>query len=271
MLSGYAHDVGDEVWSLPALRRRPPAQDWNTHFLGTLASATRDGELKCNSKGESPHSVSVLCFDRIGNVRFPPFPAATDYEPLRKFGQSLSSIVAQMRWRVLFPLLLLAGSAGSASPTDILAHGRAGEMLCANPDVATKTCTNIDSYAVHGKGTLTNTGEVLFAPGQPVTLETTSLVSIENGAVCGVMQLTDLEAGKVRVNGELLPDDRNAAAVAKIVEKLKPLAGHKVCEVLRVEDGKLMKYGRMEGVDMPMPGEPVAWITSEEDYRVAPH
>ena len=79
-----------------------------------------------------------------------------------------------------------------------------------------------------------------------------------------------MQKGKLRMNGTLLPSDRNEAVLNKLLEKLKPMAGRKACEALRVEDGQLRKFGQVERIDLKLPGKPVSWISAAEGYKVAP-
>ncbi|MBA2772318.1 MAG: hypothetical protein H0U34_09985 [Sphingomonas sp.] len=139
-----------------------------------------------------------------------------------------------------------------------------------NPDSATKTCSSIISYLPGPDGTLVETGEVLISPDQPITLEIVSVGKVEGGAICGAVELADMQKGQLRINGTLLPPDRNTAALSKLLEKMKPMAGRKACEGLQVENGQLMKYGQVERIDLNLPGKPVRWISPSEGYRVAP-
>jgi hypothetical protein len=166
--------------------------------------------------------------------------------------------------------LILALAATAPSDTDMLAHFKAGKLLCSNPDAQTKTCSTIDKLVVRPDGTLVDTGETLVAPDKPVTLETTSVVHMDSGAMCGVMDMADLQRGIVRANGVPLPPDRNATVIDKLSAVFKPLSGQKVCEGLRVDHGHLIKVGQAERVDLPLPGKPVAWIDADGGYRVAP-
>jgi hypothetical protein len=168
-------------------------------------------------------------------------------------------------------LLLLVAAAGNLTPaTDILAQIRAGRMLCSNPDAATKTCSAINAYADADDGGLIETDEFLLSPDRAVTLEVSLSVGIDHGAICGVLALADLEKGKVRLDGALVPADRNAAALEKIVERMKPMTGRRTCDTLRVEGGQLLKFGQVERIEINLPGKPVRWITAADGYRVAP-
>lgn len=171
----------------------------------------------------------------------------------------------------MLPLVLIA-TAAVAMPleTDVLAQSISGKMLCTNPDTATKTCSTIDRFFKAEDGSISNVGEILISPDQAVTLEISTIVEIDNGSVCGEMALSDLEKGRLRVNGTPLSPERNAAGMSKLIEKLKPLAGRKVCEALRLEGGRLFKYGQIERIDINLPGKPVRWVAVDEGYKVAP-
>jgi hypothetical protein len=170
---------------------------------------------------------------------------------------------------ILAILLAAAAHAPAAAPgTDYLANIRAGKLLCAGPDAATKTCSNLESYVLANDGTVADTGETLLAPNPVVTLETTSTVRVDGTNLCGMLELADLQKGKVRVNGELLPADRNAIAIGKIVDAVGSIVGHKVCESLHVDGGVLTKSGTIEGIDTKIPDKAVAWVSPSDGYKV---
>ena len=171
---------------------------------------------------------------------------------------------------MLFALALLLAATSGPAVTDVPAQSRLGKILCVNPDNTTRTCSSIISYKPGPNGTLVETGEVLISPDQPITLEIASLGKVEGGAICGAVELADMQKGKLRVNGTPLPSDRNTAALNKLLERMKPMAGRKACEGLRVQNGQLVKYGQVERIDINLPGKPVRWISPSEGYRVAP-
>ncbi len=170
---------------------------------------------------------------------------------------------------MLLVLALLLAVTDGPSETDAAAQSQLGKLLCVNPDVRTKTCSSIVSYKPSSDGFLIEKGEVLIAPEQGITLEMTTLVKEEGGALCGAVQLTEMQKGIVRVNGTPLPAERNSAVVATLLERLTPLAGKKACEVLRMQGGQLMKFGQVEQVDLKLPGKSVKWIDPTEGFRVA--
>lgn len=166
--------------------------------------------------------------------------------------------------------LLLALAATIPVETDILVQVKAGKMLCSNPDPASKTCSTIDRLAVRADGVLLDSGETLLVPNQPITLETTSIVHIKAGAMCGVIDMADFQKGIVRANGTAVPPERNAMVLAKLSQVFQPLAGQETCEGLRMENGQLIKVAQVERMDLPLPGKAVRWIGPDEGYRVAP-
>jgi len=170
---------------------------------------------------------------------------------------------------ILAFLLATAAPASAVTPaTDYLANIRAGKLLCSTPDPVAKTCSGLDSYVLGKDGAATDTGETVIAPAPLVTLEISAPVHIDGASLCGVLDLADLQKGKIRVNGELLPADRNAFAIGKIVEAVGSLAGHKVCESLHVDGGKLIKSGTMEGSEIKVPDKPAAWVAPGDGYKV---
>lgn len=169
----------------------------------------------------------------------------------------------------MLAIILAAATPAAAAPqTDYLAEISAGRQLCVNPDPVNKICSTIDSFARSADGTLTNTGETILQPEPLVTLETSSIAHIDDATSCGVLDLADLRKGRVRVNGQLLPPEQNAAAIGKIVEKLGFIAGHKACETLHVDSGKLTESASIEGVDIKIPDKFVAWIAPGDGYKV---
>ena len=170
---------------------------------------------------------------------------------------------------MILAILLAASTPAAAAPqTDFLAEIRAGRQLCVNPDLVNKICSTIDSFAGSADGTLTNMGETILAPEPLVTLETSSIAHIDGATNCGMLDLADLQKGRVRVNGQLLPPEQNAAVISQIIEKLGFLAGHKTCETLHVDGGNLTETASIEGIDIKIPNKLVAWITPGDGYKV---
>jgi hypothetical protein len=168
-------------------------------------------------------------------------------------------------------ILLFLALAAVPAETDMVAHFKAGQRLCSNPDVAAKTCTTIDRVGAGADGGLVQTGETLVSPNEVISLEMTTPIHFEEGAACGRIDEGDFRRSVVRANGVPIPADRNAKVLDMLWSKVfAAQAGQKICEGLRVEQGQLVKRGQTQQMDLPLPGTPVRWIRADEGYRVAP-
>ena len=167
-------------------------------------------------------------------------------------------------------LLLLATSSLTGMGTDFTTEIRTGKMLCSNPDMNTKTCTAIATFNIGEDGTATETTELLMSPNPPITLEMSVPVEIQGSVNCGKLTIPQMQKGRLRIDGTLLPADQNKEAMAKIIEKLGFMADKRACDELRIEAGQLIKVGQVDGINVNLPGKPVTWIGVEDGFRVAP-
>ncbi len=117
---------------------------------------------------------------------------------------------------------------------------------------------------------MVETTELLISPNQPITVQMSAAVEVEGNRTCGMLELPNLQAGRVRVNGDLLPPDRNEAVLAKLIEVMKPMLGRKSCDAIVQENGQLLKLGQVDRVELALPGKPVAWVSPSDGYKVAP-
>lgn len=166
-------------------------------------------------------------------------------------------------------IILLAGAKVEAG-TDILAQSKSGKVLCSNPDVSAKTCSSITSYESSADGSVLETTEVLLTPHQPLTLTMAIASQVTARTSCGVMTLNDLRRGQIRLNGEALPANQRIRVLERLKASMGLLAGNRVCDAIRMEDGHLVKYGQIDGVDIKLPAKPVMWAPQEDGYKVAP-
>ena len=166
-----------------------------------------------------------------------------------------------------------AAAPATIAPTDMMAHYRAGQWLCSEPDEPSKTCAAIDRLTPRPDsnpgGNIVITSEMLLAPDRPITLESRSLAHAEGAGLCSVMDLADLQTAVVRVKGQPLTPERNAPAIERLSVLFKPLAGRKGCESLSVKDGTLIKIGQIEGVPLPVIRN-ANWVSPQDGYKVAP-
>jgi hypothetical protein len=154
--------------------------------------------------------------------------------------------------------------------TDFLSQSRSAKMLCANPDADSKTCSSIASYKISADGSVTGTTEVLLAPYEPITLTMSMKGEFTGRSACGVLTLEALGRGVIRENGEPVPPKRNALMLKKLETVLRPVLGRKACDTIRIENDALVKYGKVEGVDIELPVKPIIWVSKSDGYRVAP-
>lgn len=166
-------------------------------------------------------------------------------------------------------LLTLAGTNLEAE-VDILAQSKSGKVLCSNPDAATKSCSSITTFSTSVEGAVTETTEILLTPDQPLTVTMSTGSQVVGGSYCGVMTMDELRRGQVRLSGQALPADRNALVLQRLEASMGPLAGKKACDVIRVENNGLVKYGQIEGVELKLPRKPVMWVSPDDGYKVAP-
>jgi hypothetical protein len=165
--------------------------------------------------------------------------------------------------------ILLALATPQPAETDMLAQFAAGKLLCTAPDIEHKTCATIDQVIIRDDGTLIDTGETLIPGSQSATLETSSRAEMDDGALCGILDLADVRKGVVRVNGSPLPSSRNASVIARLSSLYSASEGARVCERLSITNGHLIRSANIEGaVDSP-PDQSARWITRDEGYRVA--
>ena len=167
-------------------------------------------------------------------------------------------------------LFLLATSSLGGMGTDMMTEIRAGKLLCSNPDLSTKTCSAITTFIFDANGNATETAELLISPNPPITLEMSSTVEIRGSVNCGKLTLAQMQKGRLRINGTLLPPDQNEAALSKIIEMMASMADKRACDELRIEAGQLVKIGQVDEVEIKLPGKPVKWISVDDGFRVAP-
>lgn len=171
---------------------------------------------------------------------------------------------------MIFISLILAAATPTASDTVVLTQLNAGKMLCLDPDTATKTCSEISSYAAGKGGAFVESSEFHLRLRQPLTFELSNVVQITGPFICGVLSEAGLQQGRIRIRGSLLPPDRNALILGKLIEHWKPMIGRQVCQELRVENDRLMAFGLVDQVDSKLPGKPARWIKPDDGYNVGP-
>lgn len=173
------------------------------------------------------------------------------------------------RFFVLVMALLVTGCQ-SPEPTNILGQAGQGKLLCVNPDAATKTCSALSTFSQSWTGTVTETTEMLLPRRENITIQISSLAEVNGSQMCGRLGEGDIRSSIIRVKGSELPPAEHAAATGELVAIMGPLFGRLSCEELRMEYGHLKKFANIEGISMAPPVKMVAWVKSDEGYKVAP-
>lgn len=171
---------------------------------------------------------------------------------------------------MIFSIVVSLAGAGVQGEVDVLAQSKSGKVLCSNPEASSRRCSSIASYTTSPDGAIIETTEVLLAPDRAITLTMSIGTQVAGGSICGLMTSEDLRRGQVRVDGEALPPDRNALALERLEASMGSLVGKRLCDAIRIENSGLVKYGQVEGVDIKLPGKPVAWVSLNDGYKVAP-
>ena len=166
--------------------------------------------------------------------------------------------------------LLAATPMSAASPVPLnnpLAQAEAGFEQCYQPDQTAKTCGSIASYRRNGDGTWANTALVALSPRQPITLETVSVVRVnEAGAVCGQIIKDDVMKGKLALAGQPLPDDKSAVLLARIADSMAPLMGKDICTTYLPDGAGFIAKATIDGKPANLPDQKVIWIRPEDGY-----
>ena len=171
---------------------------------------------------------------------------------------------------LLLVFLAATTSAIVVDPVDVMANIRAGHQLCSNPDLAAKTCSTLTTYSVEDDGSVVERVETLLAPTAPITLEMQGVLTVEGQKTCGTFRADALDAVIFRVNGQPASPDEIASIQPLVRAALTPMIGRKACDEFHLVEGILTKQGSVEGLDVAVPPRPVAWVTKDQKYSVAP-
>ena len=166
-------------------------------------------------------------------------------------------------------LVLMSGGA-TASDGNPIGPAADGHMQCYKPNEQTKTCQSIAGYRALGDGRYENVATILLSPKGPVTFESSTIVEIKSGAVCGPVSANDIAKGKLRVAGRLLTDDQAAPILARITQAMAPTFDKEICTTYQASGSDLIAKGVIKGFDRPVPDQPVKWISPNDGYTVGP-
>jgi hypothetical protein len=165
----------------------------------------------------------------------------------------------------------LAAVSPPSADSHPLAKADEGFVQCYEPNDLAKTCRSIAAYKNDGDGIWDNIAVVLLAPTQPITLETVTPVRVKNGAVCGYIRNDDILKGKLRISGQLIPDEKAASILGKVAVGMAPLMHKEICTEYVQRPNGLIAKARIEGGTPEIPDQGVKWVLPSDGYRVAPN
>ncbi len=169
---------------------------------------------------------------------------------------------------MLFALLALAAAPAGAYPAP-LAPAAQGQVQCYAP-TDHKTCASIAGYVANGDGTFANVALVMLSKQPVVVMQTTTPVSIKQGAVCGAIHSQDVIGGSLTVNGQAVPADKATPLLTRIAASLDPILGHEICTVYTSDGATLTARATMDGKAQPDQDQKMIWVSPAQGYKVGP-
>jgi hypothetical protein len=166
-------------------------------------------------------------------------------------------------------LLAFAVAAG-VSGADPLAPARHGMMQCYQPNIRAKTCQSLASYLSQGGRNYGNTALVMLSPKDDMTLETTTPVTVIEGAVCGAIRAEDIARGTLRLAGQKLAPEQATPLLDRISESMSSIIGKQICTTYEPSGEALIAKGRVDGLYRADMDQSVKWVSPSDGYTVAP-
>jgi hypothetical protein len=167
-------------------------------------------------------------------------------------------------------VLIAAGAAapGAVSSANPLARAEQGELQCYRPDVAKKSCQSIASYQPTAPGTYDN--KAIIAVSSDATLETHTPVVLKGEAVCGYIRAEDMNAGTLRLRGNIVAPDAARPVLQKIAQSVAQFAGKEVCTRYEPSGTDFTAKVSIAGIYRPDQDVKVRWIGRLDGYTVTP-
>jgi hypothetical protein len=169
---------------------------------------------------------------------------------------------------IFLALTALAGQTAPAPAADPLAPARTGQIECYSPDVSSKTCFAIARITPNADGSYTSDFTMMIQPQAGLTFETVTTARIENGQVCRIVHLSDVDSAKLAANGTPLPDDQAAGIKAQIKTAITPMDGKKACTTYTVAGDMIAVNGTVDGVAHPEMSQKLIWVKPDDGYKL---
>ncbi|MGH6787885.1 MAG: hypothetical protein ACREBO_13730 [Novosphingobium sp.] len=169
----------------------------------------------------------------------------------------------------MISLAILASAAGLAAPQADPLAGTENWVLCFEPDVAAKRCDGMARYVREGD---VRYAQVSLTPLQGMhgaAIETRSVVSIRNGAICEQADLAKLRAGKLLMDGKPVAAAKAAPIMRQVEIGYRGIAGKEIC-VLPESNGVAF-VGRVlvNGARVPELDRAFRWVHNDDGFSMA--
>ena len=186
----------------------------------------------------------------------------------------MTGALTALKRRILAALscaITAATSSAQAQPLGgPIAQAADGRAQCYAPDIARKTCQSLAFYKADATGVIQNTAIVVLSPDQPITMQTTTPVTIRAEEVCGFIRAQDIDAATFAVNGVAVTGAQAAQLRAAMRSAMSSLFGHEICTAYVPNGAALSAQVSEDGVRKPAMDQAVIWVSPVDGYRVSP-
>lgn len=166
----------------------------------------------------------------------------------------------------LFALALMGGQdAAAADPLEPMKRGMA---QCTAPNDAKKTCRSLTTFTVKPDGSYVTDTKLFISPIGPITFETSSIVHVKDGAICGTATTKTIDKARLFEGANPMPESRKWIVLDRIEDAMTPILGKEVCTSFTLdENGLLQAHATIGGVARPET-QPVRWVNPSDGYMV---
>lgn len=163
-------------------------------------------------------------------------------------------------------VLLLAAAQTSETLNQI---GR-GKLQCYLPDVETRTCVAIASYAKQTDGSWINVADQIAPMPSSPRMVTRTRVTIDGDTICGPIKRDDiLRSEFIAPTGRLSPEDAERMAMM-IADAMASVLDRVICTRYKYQDGAIIAEISIDGVRQSSLDEPIGWIDANSGYVLRP-
>ena len=156
-----------------------------------------------------------------------------------------------------------------ASPIDVFAPARNGQLACVVPDKAKRTCQSLSHYAFED-GKIIDTTETLLADKPLLTITTRSVGEIRGQNSCGTLRTADIEAATFLLRGN--PASRRTADRGReaFMSVMANYLDREICRTY-VRDGSAFRTVTLvNGFEHRYLSQPMIWVGPSDGYEVKP-